>query len=286
MHPWARKSALLRVAKLTGCGLLLLAMLACVPPFSQKDPLQFEEGVTEFSVGGVRYVSAGNPEKPLVFFLHGTPGSWHAFKHLIDDPELQQIAHLVAIDRPGFGASADIGIAASFASQVQYLGPALKLNRSKKPSIVVGHSLGGSIAYRFAIDASDNVGGIIVISSNVSPDLGQPRWFNTLAGLPVLKSLLPAQLRLANEEIAPLQGELQDIERNLDKIHGLVTVIHGSDDALVSIDNLVYVESRLQNAQSLHILREEGTGHSLIWDKPQLVRQAIIEQARVIEAAE
>lgn len=281
----ARKRVRL-AAKLLANGALLLALVGCVPPFSQEDPLQFDAGVAQFSVDGVRYVSAGDPAKPLVFFLHGTPGSWHAFKHLIEDPELQQVAHMIAMDRPGFGASAALGIADSFAAQVQYLQPALALNRSNKQSIVVGHSLGGSIAYRFAIDAPEDVGGIIVISSNVSPELGKPRWFNTIGGLPGLNSVLPTQLRLANAEIKPLQGELEAIESSLDDIHGLVTVIHGSDDSLVSIDNLRYVESRLKNAESLHMVREEGAGHGLIWDKPQLVRQAIIEQARVIQAAE
>jgi len=238
MPPWAKKCVLLRAAQLAACGFLLLAMPGCVPPFSQKDPEQFGEGITEFSVDGVRYVSAGNPEKPLVFFVHGTPGSWHAFRHLIKDSELQKIAHLIAIDRAGFGASAEIGIAASFVSQLQLLDPALKRNRSGKPGIVVGHSLGGSLAYRFAIDAGEVIGGIIVISSNVSPDLGKPRWFNTLASLPGLNSLLPTQLRFANEEIELLYGELLAIENNLNEISGLVTVIHGSDDALVSVDNL------------------------------------------------
>jgi len=263
--------------------LVLVSLTGCVPPFSQQDPAEFREGVNEFTVEGIRYVTAGNPEKPLVLFLHGTPGSWHAFKHQLYDQKLQEAAHLIALDRPGFGASKQTGVAPSFASQVDLLAPALALNRSGKPCIIVGHSLGGSIAYRFAIDAPEKVGGIVVISSNIAPELGKPRWFNRIAALPGFRSVLPDQLGLANDEIKPLQAELQAMQDKLSEIRAMVTVLHGAKDSLVSVHNLTFIEQKIVNSRSLRVIREESVGHFLIWEKPLLVRDAILDQVRMMK---
>ena len=57
------------------------------------------------SSGGrpVHVVAAGDPALPPVLFIHGSPGSWEAWQDYLADPELSSRAHLLAIDRPGFG---------------------------------------------------------------------------------------------------------------------------------------------------------------------------------------
>jgi pimeloyl-ACP methyl ester carboxylesterase len=282
---------------------LLLSLAGCIPPFNQDDPPSFSEPLREFEVDNIRYVASGDPLKPLVFLLHGTPGSWHAFRHLLEDEQLQNRAHLVAPDRPGFGASSAAGLAASFQDQVALLKPALERNRSGLRAVVVGHSLGGSIAYRYAIDAPDQVGGIVVISSNIDPELGQPRWFNRLASLPGIRWLLPNQLSLANREIEPLRAELEDMEDQLSAITAMITVLHGAGDRLVSVDNLDYLERKLGTESdakpdtklgadlgtdlahklTYQLIRAEDQGHFLIWERPDLVRQAILQQLTALE---
>jgi pimeloyl-ACP methyl ester carboxylesterase len=297
---------------------LLLSLAGCIPPFNQDDPQSFSEPLREFEVDKIRYVASGDPLKPLVFLLHGTPGSWHAFRHILEDEQLQNRAHLVAPDRPGFGASRAAGLAASFQDQVALLKPALDRNQSGLRAVVVGHSLGGSIAYRYAIDAPDQVGGIVVISSNIDPALGQPRWFNRLASLPGADWLLPNQLLLANREIEPLRAELETMENELSKITAMITVLHGAEDRLVSVDNLDYLERKLgteldakpdtnlvtnlgtnldnklgadlgadlARKQTYQLIREEAQGHFLIWERPDLVRQAILQQLAALVHAE
>jgi pimeloyl-ACP methyl ester carboxylesterase len=52
------------------------------------------------------YREYGNPEGPLVFYFHGTPGS-RKEAALIAEDACQADVHLVSIDRPGLGRSTD-----------------------------------------------------------------------------------------------------------------------------------------------------------------------------------
>src|SRR4051812_3092391 len=53
----------------------------------------------------IHYVQTGNDTLPTLLFIHGSPGSWTAFKPYLKDTALLKRYRLVAIDRPGFGYS-------------------------------------------------------------------------------------------------------------------------------------------------------------------------------------
>ena len=53
----------------------------------------------------IHYVKAGDETKPLVVFIHGSPGSLSAFIHFLADTSLLHRAELISTDRPGFGYS-------------------------------------------------------------------------------------------------------------------------------------------------------------------------------------
>ena len=228
-----------------------------------------------FTVDGIRYHQAGNPAAPLVFLLHGTPGSSRAFTHLLAHPRLGAERHLIAVDRPRFGESANRPLTPDFSSQLPLLDAALERNSSRLKAVVVGHSLGGSIAYRFATDRPDEVGGLVIVSSSLSPKLGKPRWYNRLAVIPGVRYVVPGTLMQANDEIMPLSRELKKIEPALGSIEMPVTIIHGGKDKLVSPQNLEFARERL-SAAVLKIVLEPDEGHFLLWDKPQVVVDAIV----------
>jgi len=228
-----------------------------------------------FNVDGVQYHEAGDPGAPLVFLLHGTPGSSRAFNHLLNDERLIAARHLIAVDRPGFGASASLPPARSFADQVPLLDPALKRNRSDVPAVVAGHSLGGSIAYRVAVDRPEAVGALVIISSSLSPRLGRPRWYNRLAAIPGVRYVVPANLMRANDEMMPLSRELKAIEPSLAAIAMPVTIIHGARDKLVSVRNLDFAQERL-SAANLTLIRAPKAGHFLLWEQAEIVVEALL----------
>src|SRR6187551_2465465 len=51
----------------------------------------------------IHYVKAGDETKPLILFVHGSPGSLSAFIHFLADTSLLHRLELISTDRPGFG---------------------------------------------------------------------------------------------------------------------------------------------------------------------------------------
>jgi pimeloyl-ACP methyl ester carboxylesterase len=61
-----------------------------------------------FDGHNLHYIETGNAQKPTLI-LHGSPGSWNAFKEYLQDTTLLKKYRMIAIDRPGFGYS-DFGM--------------------------------------------------------------------------------------------------------------------------------------------------------------------------------
>ena len=51
----------------------------------------------------IHYVQTGNENKPLVLFVHGSPGSLSAFIDFLADTTLTSQSLAITTDRPGFG---------------------------------------------------------------------------------------------------------------------------------------------------------------------------------------
>ena len=116
------------------------------------DPHSFE-GLRHQSIPthGVRLhaVSAGDPAMQTVVLLHGWPQTWWEWRHVM--PALSQRFHVVALDLRGFGDSDrpapesgyDVAtLAADIAGVLDHLAVAR--------AHVVGHDLGGHVAYAVA----------------------------------------------------------------------------------------------------------------------------------------
>lgn len=81
----------------------------------------------------MHYVMAGNESKPLVVFLHGSPGSLSAFIDFLVDTTLISKALLITADRPGFGYS-NFGLAEpSLQKQAETLKPILEKYKNNFP---------------------------------------------------------------------------------------------------------------------------------------------------------
>jgi len=217
---------------------------------------------------------SGQRDHQMVLFVHGTPGSWQGYAEYLQNQELSDRAHLVAIDRSGFGQS-DHGHVPSFRQQAAILMRLQALNQSGKPIIVVGHSLGGSLAYRMAIDFPKQIAGLLIISASVDPELGKARWYNRVASWGAINWLVPQELMKANIEIMPLQDELLAMQPRLSDIKSRVTIIHGEQDKLVNFGHLAFATAELSNAQ-LNTVAFPDMGHFILWDQPAIVVKELI----------
>jgi pimeloyl-ACP methyl ester carboxylesterase len=230
----------------------------------------------------LHYVATGQPGKPLVVFVHGTPGSWRAFEHLLGEPALRENLHMVAVDRLGFGESAANGPNPSFVQQARAISSVFALNESGRKVVVVGHSLGGSIGYRLAIDYPQHVGALLAISAAIDPQLSHPRWYNRVAAAPVIRWLVPEALGRANVEMMPLQNELGAMRSSLNHVNMPVTILQGGKDSLVNMANTDFAEQQMTRSD-LRVLRYPDTGHFLIWERPELVVDEIF---RLVDLAD
>ena len=244
---------------------VILVAMACAPAFVSSDPENMDEFATSVQLdSGMHAVTGGKPGAPMVLFVHGTPGSWHAFEEYLNHPRLQEKVFMVAVDRAGFGRSDEMNLEPSLRGQSKLLEDTFKLNTSEQKILLVGHSLGGSIGFRAAIDHPDEIGALLAISSAMSATLGKPRWYNRLAALPIIKHIIPGDLKLANEEVLPLTDELAMIEADLATISMPVTIIQGDEDPLVNTKNADFAETQLTQAEfKLDRFPEEG--HFIVW---------------------
>ena len=132
----------------------------------------------------MNYLEVGDSALPLVVFVHGSPGSLSAFIDFMADTALLAKAQLVTVDRPGFGAS-NFGYAEpSLQKQADLLKPILESHKHQRPVILVGHSLGGPLIARMAMDYPELVDGLVMVAPSIDPELEPNEWFRAPLATP------------------------------------------------------------------------------------------------------
>ena len=114
------------------------------------------------AVGGdaVHYVDQGSG-RPILF-VHGLGGQLHHFRQTLF-PAMGDGFRLVAMDRPGSGYSTRVSSGARIPAQAEAIAKFIDAVGLEKP-LLVGHSLGGAIALRVALDHPDKISGLALIS--------------------------------------------------------------------------------------------------------------------------
>lgn len=224
----------------------------------------------------IHYVKSGDESKPLILFVHGSPGSLSTFIHFLADTTLVDQALLITTDRPGFGYSNFGNGMASLKKQGEMLKPILEKYKQNKPVILVGHSLGGPLIARMAIDFPELVDGLIIVAGSIDPEL-EPNetWFRAPLATPFLSWILPRSLRASNEEIYHLKPELEKLLPMWSSIKCPVTVIQGKKDSLVPAGNADFARKMLVNAPVEFVFKDD-MDHFVPWSNPELIQGAIL----------
>lgn len=222
----------------------------------------------------VHYVAAGAGQ-PAVHFVHGSPGTWEAWSGFLRDDELRRLATLVALDRPGFGGTARGHAVGSLAEQAAAVVAVLDAEGGA-PALLVGHSLGGPIVARVACERPDLVAGLVLVAPSIDPALEQRRWFNVAGSLRAVQWFLPVDFVTSNREIWPLREELEALAPRLREIAAPTIVVQGEADTLVDPANADFVARAFTGAE-VDLRRAERATHFLVWERPALVRDAVID---------
>lgn len=237
--------------------------------------LEYSPEFTSFEHEGreMHYIAIGDTSKPAILFVHGSPGAWDNFLGFLSNKSLLDNFRLIAVDRPGFGKSGDGIPERSLVKQASDISQVLiKENTS---AILVGHSYGGPVIVRMAIDSPELVDGLVIVAGSVDPKLEKTKWYQVPVHYKVLSWILPGMLYSTNEEIIALKSELEDMEPLWNTITQPVSVIQGGKDSLVPKENAGFAKIKLVNAP-VTMIEIDKMDHFVPWSNPDLITQELM----------
>ena len=227
----------------------------------------------------LHYAQLGHDTLPLLFLVHGAPGSWQGYFNLMNDPELQERFLMISIDRPGYGKS-DYGEAlVSIEDQARMMHAILARYPNNRPIILLGRSFGSPIVAQMAADYPDLVDAMVLLAPPIDPQLEKFWWFSPLGRWKYAQKFLPEAVNVATLEKYAHARELKKLDRKWEKIHKPSTVIQGGKDWIVEPRNLLFAERKLRNAP-LRLVYIAEQDHDISTNRPDLVKKYILKHYR------
>jgi pimeloyl-ACP methyl ester carboxylesterase len=238
------------------------------------------------------YVEQGDPAGVPVILLHGITDSWHSFEPVL--PHLPGSIHIFALSQRGHG-DADRPKTGyeprDFAADLAAFMDALEVG----PAVITGHSMGSTIAQRFALDYPNRARGLVLVGScptfhgnaglvelwevavsqledPIDPDFVRQFQESTLAQ-PVppafLDTVVQESLKLPARvwRAVLLQALLEaDFSVELGKITAPTLIVWGDQDGLVSRHEQEALLAAIAGSQ---LVVYSGAGHAAHWEEPE-----------------
>jgi pimeloyl-ACP methyl ester carboxylesterase len=223
----------------------------------------------------IHYIETGDATKPTLLFLHGSPGSWDAYKKYLSDIDLQKKYRLIAIDRPGFGYS-NFGEAEDLETQANLILPFIQSKNNNQPITLIGHSMGGPVAVKLATKKPKLFKNLVILAGAIDPKAENPEnWRPVLMAKPI-RYLIPGAFRPSNDELWWLKEDLITMKPQLHKITSNVIIIHGTEDSLVPYSNVAFMENAFVNAKKIKTISIEKADHFIPWSHYEIIKKSLL----------
>ena len=223
----------------------------------------------------LHYVKTGSDSLPSLFFVHGSPGSWDAFKQYMMDSTLRSHFRIISIDRPGFGFS-DFGTAYHLQDQSDLIYTIIQKESNSKPLHLIGHSIGGPVILKLAQDHPADIASLTILAGSISPvDEPKEPWRYLFRYSP-LNFLLPGAFRPSNTEIVYFKKDLNDLDKMYEQLTMPVTFIHGGADKFVTIKNVAYGRNKLAANAFVNSIIIPGAGHFIPWEHYAVIKKHLL----------
>ncbi len=222
----------------------------------------------------IHYIETGSLLKPTLVFVHGSPGSWDAFKSYLKDTMLQKKYRMIAIDRPGFGYS-DFGKAENLKTQADKISIFIESIKNDKSVILIGHSMGGPVIVKMATQNPSRYNHLVILSGAVDPDAETPENWRSFIMIKPIRYLIPGALRVSNDELWWLKKDLIQMKNDLKKITSSVTIIHGTKDQLVPYSNVAFMKREFVSTKTTKIIAIPNANHFIPWEHFQTIKNCI-----------
>lgn len=169
---------------------------------------------------------------------------------------------------------------------------ALRAAADARPRVVAGHSLGGAIALRWALESPQDLEGIVLVGTGARLRVA-PRWLEGIAAgdRAALEEFGDAwfapgaDARLREKSLALLRqmpfavvaadlraADRFDVTGELDRIRLPVLILCGSEDRLTPVKYSRFLHERLPDSRLVVI---EGAGHLVMVERPRETNEAI-----------
>ncbi|GAB5562339.1 MAG: hypothetical protein SynsKO_39860 [Synoicihabitans sp.] len=261
------KSLILRLIGLTIWG------ANCVS--AQGDLDSYERGEVEFGDGRVPFIASGEEQGALVLMVHGTPGGRENFTGFLNETRLTDRARIVAMVRPGWGGSQTLADTTRLQVQAAKVAAVLRAFPDRRPAIVVGHSLGGTIVAQSVMDHPELIDGALIVSASLDPAKEKTTWYQAIGRWKIVRWAVPDDLVAADHEIKALPDQLRAMSRRWSNVRTPIIVMQGDRDKLVPIAHLDY-PARVAPQAVVATIRLEKQGHFVPWEQPEAMTAAIL----------
>ncbi len=223
----------------------------------------------------IHYIETGDTTKPTLIFLHGSPGSWDAFKKYLSDLDLQKQFRLIAIDRPGFGYS-NFGTAEDLETQANLILPFIKSKNNNQPNTLIGHSMGGPLVAKLATKSPTLFKNLVILSGAIDPNAETPENWRPILMTKPIRYLIPGVFRTSNDELWWLKDDLKIMKSQLHNIISNIVIIHGTKDSLVPYSNVSFMEKAFINARKIEVLPIEKADHFIPWTHYEIIKKNLL----------
>jgi pimeloyl-ACP methyl ester carboxylesterase len=226
----------------------------------------------------IHHAVVGDSTKPLLLLIHGAPGAWYSSMKLLDDPDLQRNFRMVSIDRVGFGKS-NYGLSEpSIQKHVRYIEKIVKEYNKDGEIYLIGSSYGAPIAASFTMQHPNLVKELYLVSPVIDPSTEKIFWYSYLAKLGPISMLIPEYLNVATDEKFAHRSQLARLKSHWDQITCKTYVVMGEKDDLASLSNLDFARKKLVNAKDPEFLLLENTGHTIVYQHPELFISLLLKR--------
>lgn len=282
MHKLLKKSfkVIVRIGVL--CIILLLALVSCVT-FRKSDKSTLKK-LTHLKQASIQYDFIKNrtiryvytdkdSSKTTLILVHGAPGSSSAFLDYLEDTSITNQFNIVSIDRQGYGFS-NYGKYTTIKEQAEILSQ-LTLQLVPNGNVyLVGHSYGGPIVAKAAIELKNSIKGSILLAPALDPENEKMFWFSKLGYWGSTKWMTSKALQVASSEKIMHSEELAQLEGEWKKLNTPLYHIHGTSDKIVPFVNLEFSKTHF-NPEILTTKAWEGKGHLIPFTEMDMVMEEI-----------
>lgn len=226
----------------------------------------------------IRFVQTANAAQdslPLIVFVHGAPGSIKDFQKYLTDTALLTRARMVSLDRPGYGYSGYGRAEPAIARQAAAVKAVLDCFQAKQ-TILVGHSYGGPVVGKCAMDYPDAVSAVLLLAPVIDPASEKIYWYAYFTKWKATRWLFSKAFRVAGAEKFEHPGELRQIAPHWRELRTPLVHLHGLRDRHLAPAkaNLAFSEANVPTSL-LQIMILEKADHFLPYRNYATVREVL-----------